>query len=71
MKHFITLSLLLAAAMTVSCSAMQKFDRVGRRNGGYEGMICVESTTNEPMEITFPKRGFSRRVTTKKDRNDG
>ena len=46
MKHFITLSLLLAAAMTVSCSGLRKFDRVGRRNGGYEGMISIESTTN-------------------------
>ena len=59
MKHFITLSLLLAAAMTVSCSGLRKFDRVGRRNGGYEGMIPIESTTNEPMEIRFPKRGDS------------
>ena len=25
----------------------------------YEGMISIESTTNEPMEITFPKRGDS------------
>lgn len=22
----------------------------------YEGMISIESTTNEPMEIMFPKR---------------
>ena len=25
----------------------------------YEGMISIESTTNEPMEIMFPKRGDS------------
>ena len=25
----------------------------------YEGMIAIESTTNEPMEIMFPKRGDS------------
>ena len=25
----------------------------------HEGMISVESTTNEPMEIMFPKRGDS------------
>ena len=25
----------------------------------YEGMISIESTTNEPMEIMFPKRGYS------------
>ena len=25
----------------------------------YEGMISIESTTNEPMEIRFPKRGDS------------
>ena len=25
----------------------------------YEGMISIESTTNEPMEIMFPKRGNS------------
>ena len=31
-----------------------------------EGMISIESTTNEPMEIMFPKSRFSRRVTTKK-----
>ena len=34
MKHFITLSLLLAAVMIVFCSGLRKFDRVGRRNGG-------------------------------------
>ena len=45
--------------MAASCSGMQKFDRVGRLNGGYEGMIYIESTTNEPMEIMFPKRGDS------------
>ena len=27
--------------------------------GNYEGMISIESTTNEPMEIMFPKRGDS------------
>ena len=27
--------------------------------GNYEGMISIESTTNEPMEIMFPKRGNS------------
>ena len=59
MKNLFTLLLLLAAAMAASCSGMQKFDRVGRRNGGYEGMIPIESTTNEPMEIRFPKRGDS------------
>ena len=56
MKNIFTLSLLMVAVMTGSCSAMRKFDRVGRRNGGYEGMIPIESTTNEPMEIMFPKR---------------
>ena len=25
----------------------------------YKGMIAIESTTNEPMEIMFPKRGDS------------
>ena len=25
----------------------------------YKGMISIESTTNEPMEIMFPKRGDS------------
>lgn len=25
----------------------------------YEGMLSIESTTNEPMEIMFPKRGNS------------
>ena len=25
----------------------------------YEGMISIESTTNEPMEIMFPKKGDS------------
>ena len=62
MKNIFTLSLLLAAAMAVSCSAMRKFDRVGRRNGGYEGMIPIESTTNESMEIMFPKRGDSTKM---------
>ena len=59
MKNIFTLSLLLVAVMVVSCSGMRKFDRVGRRNGGYQGMISIESTTNEPMEIRFPKRGDS------------
>ena len=111
MKNIFTLSLLLVAVMTVSCSGKKKFDRVettpverynivykdnkcglydiqadslvtaikydalryGRTasEGGYEftiwvgemenyeGMISIESTTNEPMEIMFPKRGNS------------
>ena len=59
MKNIFTLSLLLVAVLAVSCSGMRKFDRVGRRNGGYEGMIYIESTTNEPKEIMFPKRGDS------------
>ena len=59
MKNIFTLSLLMVAVMTVSCSAMRKFDCVGRLNGGYEGMIPIESTTNKPMEIRFPKRGDS------------
>jgi hypothetical protein len=25
----------------------------------YKGLITIESTTNEPMEIRFPKRGDS------------
>lgn len=29
MKNIFTLSLLMVAVMTVSCSAMRKFDRVG------------------------------------------
>lgn len=59
MKDIFTLALLPVTIMSVSCSGMRKFDRVGRRNGGYEGMISIESTTNEPMEIRFPKRGAS------------
>lgn len=59
MKDIFTLALLLVTVMSVSCSGMQKFDRVGRQNGGYEGVIPIESTTNEPMEIRFPKRGDS------------
>jgi hypothetical protein len=108
MKNIFTLSLLLVAVMTVSCSGMRKFDRVettsverynivyrdnkcglydiqadslvtaikydalryGRTasEGGYEftiwvsetkdyeGLISFGSTTNELMEIMFPKR---------------
>ena len=108
MKNYFTLSLLLVAVLTVSCSGMRKFDRVEATSverysivykdkkcglydiqadslvtaikydalryvrtaleGGYEftiwvsetkdyeGMISIESTTNEPMEIMLPKQ---------------
>ena len=111
MKNLFTLSLLMVTVMAVSCSSMQKFDRVettsverysivykdnkcglydiqadslvtaikydvlkygrtvaeggyeftiwGSETKDYEGMISIESTTNEPMEIRFPKRGDS------------
>ncbi len=45
-SNLFTPSLLLVAVLALSCSGMRKFDRVGRRNGGYEGMIYIESTTN-------------------------